>query len=537
MNNPMDSSGGETVDRHVMFREVMFARDRVYRLGSPTPIEEVALPARSDGTRGTFLLKREDLSPIHSYKWRGAANRLSVLSAAGGVESVVAASAGNHAQGVALAASRLGMKATIFMPSSTPSLKVREVRRLGGDCVRVITGGDTFDDVRLRAEEEAAAVNAVLVPPYDDVHVIAGQGTIGDEIVSSSSRPSTVYLQIGGGGMAAGVACVLRAFYPGTRIVGVEGEGQASMRAAVEAGRPVELDSLDGFCDGTAVRRVGDITYPLCADLIDEYVTVSNDEVCGAIRYLWEARRLVPEPSGAIGVAALLRDHASGKLEPGSSLALLSGANTDFSTLAWISRHARIGMHERIHVRFHIDERAGSLVELLDDVAGDVNICDFQYGKTDSEEAWPVIGFEADSASLDALRDRMRSRGVSFEDVTNAETVDFRLIPMHPSLFRHPLLTVIDFPDRPGALLEFMRRMSDVASICYFNYATTGQTEGHAMIGFEFACAEDRERFRERLARGEAGSGVQYHEIALSNVTTRSGGQTMAVSESRKATP
>ena len=206
----------------------MLARARVYRLASATPTEEIPVP-----TGGSFLLKREDLSPIHSYKWRGAFNKLAVLAEAGSTKHVVAASAGNHAQGVAIAASRLGSSATIFMPTSTPALKVREVKRFAGDSVEIVLEGDTFDVAAEKAAAFADATGAVIIPPFDDLHVIAGQGTIGDEIIASAKQPKTVYLQIGGGGLAAGVACVLKTFDPQIHIVGVEGAEQACMAAAV----------------------------------------------------------------------------------------------------------------------------------------------------------------------------------------------------------------------------------------------------------------------------------------------------------------
>lgn len=493
------------ISRATLFREVMLARARVYRLAPATPIHEV-----SDPSGGSFLLKREDLSPIHSYKWRGAFNKLSVLAEQGESRRIVAASAGNHAQGVAIAASRLKLRATIFMPTSTPHLKVSEVQRFAGGCVTIVQHGDTFDDAAAAASEFSAQNNAVIIPPFDDLHVIAGQGTIGDEIVASPARPKVVYLQIGGGGLAAGVACMLKAFDPDIRVIGVEGDRQASMAAAVRAGAPVALDEIDRFCDGTAVRIAGKVTFPLCADLIDEFQTVANDEVCAAMQFLWEAKRLVPEPSGAMGVAALLRDRAARKYRDEHSLAILSGSNMDFATLARIPHHAGVGQMRRRHYEFEIAERNGSLVGLLERIGSSVNIIDFQYGKIDADRALPVIGFEGTPAQLSAMELEFRRLPVPFTEVSSRPATDFRVIAMRMDLCAMPYFAVLDFPERAGALRDFMRTVSDLTNICYFNYETTGETEGHALMGFEFTSEANRRQFVDRLS----GCSVPHRECS-----------------------
>ncbi|MBC8108415.1 MAG: pyridoxal-phosphate dependent enzyme [Anaerolineae bacterium] len=494
------------ISRATLFREVMLARARVYRLTCATPTQEIR-----DPSGGSFLLKREDLSPIHSYKWRGAFNKLSVLAEQGESRHIVAASAGNHAQGVAIAASKLNLRATIFMPTSTPHLKVSEVQRFAGGCVKIVQHGDTFDEAAAAASEFCTRTDAVIIPPFDDLHVIAGQGTIGDEIVSSATRPRVVYLQIGGGGLAAGVACVLKTFDPTIRVIGVEGDRQASMAAAVRAGMPIALQEIDRFCDGTAVRIAGSVTFPLCADLIDEFQTVTNDEVCAAMQILWEAKRLVPEPSGAMGVAALLRDRAEGKYRDDNPLAILSGANMDFATLSRIPHHAGVGCMRRRYYEFEIAERNGSLFGLLERIGTAVNIIDFQYGKTDHDVALPVIGFEGTPEQLSAMEREFRKMPVPFDEVSARPATDFRVIPLRPDLCASPYFAVLDFPERAGALRDFMRTVSDVTNICYFNYQTTGETEGHAMMGFEFDAPADRSAFLDRLAN----SNLRQRELSL----------------------
>lgn len=481
-----------------IFRRVMLARSVMYRLGDPTPLTPMAL---GDGAH--LLIKREDLGPVHSFKWRGAVVKVAELHEKG-VRRVVAASAGNHAQGVALAAAAFGLHATIYMPRSTPKIKQAEVKRFGGDAVEIRLAGDSYDEAAGLAHACAAESDAVVVHAYDDPAVIAGQGVIGDEILQSGCPARRVYLQIGGGGLAAGVASVLRAHDVDIEIVGVEAEGQASMRAAIEAGVPVDIGRIDGFCDGTAVRKAGATTFGLCRGLLDRVVTVSNDEVCAAIERVWEALRVVPEPSGVLGIAAALREQGDGV----PSLAILSGSNLDFMTLPKIAQRSHIGRRERRYYAFSLRECPRALVELLDRLGDGCNIVDFQYGKTDDAAAEPVIGFEAGSDDLDQISGRAASAGIECRDVTGQTAVDFRVIPLRPGLFRWPVFATVRFPDRGGALREFMHRVGDVASICYFNFTSTGETEGCAMMGFEFEEPARRDVFLRLL--GVCG---QPHEI------------------------
>lgn len=478
----------QKLDQKTLFHEVMRARERIYRLGRPTPMNPIVL---SGGA--TIHLKREDLSPIHSYKWRGACNRMACLSDEERRRGVVAASAGNHAQGVALVASRLGQRARLFMPRSTPKMKIREVQRLGGEHVETVIEGDTYDDAARLAQDYLDRHDGVYIPPYDDPLIMAGQGTIGDEIVMAALHPEVAILQIGGGGMAAATACVLKTFYPDIHIIGVEGQGQASMALAVEKGRPTPLDGVDVFCDGTAVRQAGALTYPLCAALIDQFITVTNDEVCAAIQLLWESGRMISEPSGALGLAAAMKMEA--ELEGRRVVTILSGANMDFVQLAWISRRAGVGLAQRRYYQFEISERSGALLKLLESVMDGINIIDFQYGKVHETIAFPVIGFEASPMQLDLLDRRLSDLGLAHRNVTSREDVDFRIIHYRSRLFRYPYFAIIELPERAGALYEFLRDAGRLANICYFNYASTGEQVGRAMMGFEFLTPDRRDDF------------------------------------------
>ncbi|MBC2602346.1 pyridoxal-phosphate dependent enzyme [Puniceicoccus vermicola] len=484
---------GMTWDKAELENEILLARQRVYRAGTPTPLETLEL----DGL-GEIYVKREDISPIKAYKWRGSFNRMALIEGEDRKLPVIAASAGNHAQGVALAAKILGLKARIYMPTTTPAVKRSAVLEKGGDSVEIVLIGDGYDDA-LAAAKESAKKGGVFVHAYDDLHVIAGQATIADEVVLSGKGPFDVaYLQIGGGGMAAGVATWMRKFYPGIRIIGVEGEGQASMAAAVNAGKPVRLDELDIFCDGTAVRQAGELTHQICSEVIDEFVTVSNEEVSDAIRLYWESLRCLQEPSGAMGLAGL-RKHGA---QHGFSRALVvaCGANIDFGQLSRIADLAGIGGRRRRHVRINIPEKSGTMLGLFRDAFEDLSVIDFQYGKTDPEQAWPVFGFGLTDQELEALLSRLKTRGYEAAMADESASVRFRAIPCEPRFLSHPAFLEIDFYERPGALRGFL---DDVvrgeANLCYFNYRYSGERIGRALIALEFGTDAHRSRFCEDL--------------------------------------
>ncbi len=481
--------------KEALFHEIMRARNKVYQVTSPTPLEHYALPGG-----GTLLLKREDLSPIHAYKWRGAFNMMASQSPETLAKGIITASAGNHAQGVALSAARLKCNARIYMPTSVARMKADEVARLGGEYVEIIIVGDTFDEANMAAYEEAIKNDLLYVPAYDDILVMAGQGTIGDEILMNPVRPDVVFLQIGGGGLAAGVACVLKTYSPDIHIIGVEGEGQASMKAAVEKNEPVSIPHIDVFCDGTAVNRAGNNTFDYCRDLIDEFMTVSNDDVCAAVQHIWNIARTIPETSGAMGMAAFLKrqDEFVGK----NIAIILSGANMDFTRLSWVAQRA--GMNTRRYLEITIAEQAGTMLKLIQSIGNlDLNIVDFLYGKQDRVFAFPVFGFDGSETQFAALEEHLRSEGYAFQTVSHREDVAFRMVPYNARLFKHPFMAVFEFPERPGALMEFMLGVAHFGSICYFNYSYRAEFIGRAMMGFEFEDEKRREAFLEYLESHE----------------------------------
>ncbi|MEM9280942.1 MAG: pyridoxal-phosphate dependent enzyme [Verrucomicrobiota bacterium] len=474
-----------------LHREILGARARVYEVGKPTPLEKIE--ADSDTT---LYLKREDLSPMHAYKWRGAYNRMAKLDP-DSTRGVVAASAGNHAQGVAIAAAKFGgaFETRIFMPLNTPQMKQEAVRRLGGDAVTIELVGDRYDDSVAAAKTYADQNDFVLIHAFDDLAVMGGQGTIADEVVMSGEGPfDAAFLQIGGGGMAAGVAAWLKYYYPDITLYGVEGVDQACMKAAVEHGSPSRLPRVDVFCDGTAVAIAGEQTFSLCRDLIDEFLTVTNEEVCAAMQFLWEKKRIIPEPAGAMGLAGWAT-HRERLPSHRKVLVIVCGANMDFAQLQRVVRAAPIGSHTRRYLRFEIEEKPGTLFALLSELRTKASIVEFQYGKTHLERAWPVIGFDSADESFQELAEAWERRGLRFEDLTGEPDVEFRAFHFDASLVRAPLFLQVEFSERAGALAAFLEGASKMSEIVYFDYQYSGERVGRALIGFDFVDEEAKKRF------------------------------------------
>jgi len=477
-----------------LFQEILRARTRVYRVGQPTPIHGIY----NNGGDFQIFLKREDLGPINAYKWRGAYNAVSVHHEKTGCRTVVTASAGNHAQGVALAVRALGLNAKIFMPVSTPMMKQVAVKRHGRDAVEIILTGDTYNEAAAAAKSYCDSHHHTYIHPFDDLYTIAGQATIAEEIMLSNAGPlDAVFVPIGGGGMAAGIASWLKLHTPGIKVIGVEGVDQACMSASIAAGKPVTLKTIDTFCDGTAVTRPGDLTFALCKQYVDGYITVTNEEVCAAIQRTWDSRRVIPEPSGAMGLAGLIRNAGeNSKAVRGKKLlAILCGANMDFGKLSQIAQRSAIGSHRRRYLQFSVAEGKGALLALLERHFSDLNVSEFLYGKTHKTEAFPIIGLEAAPERMEKLDGDLKKAKVAYTDVTFDPDVRYRVINYNPALFQNPLLMHIEFPERKGALREFLRKISATANICYFNYAYSGESVGRALMGFEFKNMKDRKGF------------------------------------------
>ncbi len=484
--------------RDQLFDEVLQARQRVYAVGAPTPLQRIDLP----GVDAEVYVKREDLGPIKAYKWRGAYNCMATLSPMQRSKGVVAASAGNHGQGVALAAARLGCHAHIFMPRSTPVVKQAAVRMHGGQHVEIVLTGDSYDAASQAAHEYADSNGLTFVHPYDDLSTMGGQGTLADEVVmSGQGAMERIYLQIGGGGLASGCACWFRKFWPSCTVLGVEGVDQASMKLAVESGQRQTLPYVDVFCDGTAVRTAGENTFELCRELLDDYVTITNEEVCQAIRALWNGLRVVPEPSGAMGLAALLQDWKKGRIRKGEKcLVVISGANMDFSQLGVVAKRAGVGETQRHlrYLRLPMKTRRGEIIKYLRHIPSGVQLVDVQYGRIEGEIQYPVFGVLGTAEQFAEIESRLAQEELSSQDVTNDADVSFRMISYDRRHLSHPVFFVIDFPERSGAFIEFMDAMGEFANLCYFNYQYSGESVGRALVGLDFDSLEDRDACRAR---------------------------------------
>jgi threonine dehydratase len=482
----------------------MKARTRIYQVAEPTPLEVYPMPGGWD-----MLLKREDLSPIHSYKWRGAYNFMKAREKEAKAVGVTAASAGNHAQGVALAAARLGVSAHVFMPKAAPRLKVEATARLGGAWVEIHQVGDNFDQAAAAAADFCRESGALYVPPYDDMLVMAGQGVLGDELMVGSHRPDVVFVQIGGGGLAAGVATAIKTYAPEVKIIGVEEEGQASMKAAFAAGEPVTLDHVDVFCDGTAVKRAGRLPFEILRGQLDDLVTVTVGEASRAIQKFWQVARVLSEPSGALGLAAARK--MSEQLKGQKVGVILTGANLDFRQLAMISRRAGAGHESKPYYQVRLDERPGAMLAMLKTVAPlGLNISYLVCGQNDRTTAYPIVGFDGAKSQAAKLEGLWAAAGYDFKDVSDRADLGFRVATFQPAMFRRPFAAILNFPERPGALTEFLERMAPLGTISYFSYVHTGEQVGRALVVLSFETDQAREQFMADLEK----RGPHYTNLA-----------------------
>lgn len=469
-------------DHKSYLRRILLSR--VYDVAVETPLEE----ARSLSRRlcNTVLLKREDLQPVFSFKLRGAYNKMARLSKEELARGVIAASAGNHAQGVALAAQRLGCEATIVMPVTTPAIKVNAVRRLGG---QVALSGESFSDASDHARELINQTGAVFIPPFEDPDVIAGQGTIGMEILRQHPGSiDAVFVPIGGGGLAAGVAAYIKNLRPEIKVIGVEPTDSDAMRRSIEAGYPIVMKDVGLFADGVAVKQVGEETFALCRDLLDDIITVDTDAICGAIKDIFESTRVVAEPAGALSLAGLRACAARENLKDATLVAIVSGANMNFDRLSHVVDRSEIGAEREALLAITIPERVGSFRKLCVGI-GNRNITEISTRFSDPENAQVLAGIKVqdkdDAAHVIA---ELRDQGFTVMDLSANELAKLHLRHMvggnSPSLANERLLR-FSFPERPGALLNFIDAMRMEFSITLFQYRYHGADFGRVLVGFE----------------------------------------------------
>ena len=475
---------------------------RVYDVAVDSPLD--AMPRLSKRLDNRVLLKREDLQPVFSFKLRGAYNKMAQLPRSALDRGVICASAGNHAQGVALAGSLLNTRATIVMPRATPEIKVDAVRSRGGN---VVLFGDNFDEAHAHARRLEAEEGLVFIHPYDDPDVIAGQGTIGMEILRRHPDPlEAIFVPIGGGGLAAGIAVYSKFLRPDVKVIGVEPADAASMQAALRAGERVVLDSVGFFADGTAVRQVGEETFRLCSELLDGVVTVTTDEVCSAIKDIFEDTRAIPEPSGALGVAGLKKYVEENGISDCGLVAINSGANMDFDRLRHISERAEIGEHREALLAVSIPEQPGSyrrFIELL----GRRSITEFNYRYSNPREAHIFVGVrltdgEREKQQIVAM---LQDNGYPVIDMTNNEMAKLHVRYMvggRSSGLENEVVLRFQFPERPGALLQFLDSLSDRWNISLFHYRNHGADYGRVLAGIDVPLSEraDLKRSLEKLS-------------------------------------
>ena len=472
-------------------RQILLAP--VYELAKMTPLAKMKKLSSRLGCK--VKIKREDHQPVHSFKLRGAYNKLAKLSPEQKLRGVVAASAGNHAQGVALSARELGIKATIVMPTTTPDIKVDAVRRLGGN---VVLHGDSFDAAAAESKRLEQQAGMTRIPPFDDADVIAGQGTIGMELLQQWSDMDYLFLPVGGGGLAAGVAVYLKQLRPDIRLIGVEAEDSACLLKAWQQGEPSDLDSVGLFADGVAVKRIGEQTFRLCYHYLDDLITVSTDEICAAIKDIFDDCRAIAEPAGALALAGLKRYAHEQQLQQQNLGAVLSGANVNFHTLRYVSERTEMGEGKEGVMAVTIPEQKGSYLHFCQ-LLGGRGITEFNYRYADPEQAHIFVGIkllegEAEMASLMAT---LREEGYQVEDLTHNEVAKLHLRYMVGGKPSQPLqekLFSFAFPEHPGALLKFLTALNQQWNITLFHYRNHGAAYGRVLAGFELSESE-REDF------------------------------------------
>jgi threonine dehydratase len=466
---------------------------RVYDVAIESPLESAPRLSRRLGNR--VLFKREDLQPVFSFKLRGAYNKIAHLPEGVASRGVICASAGNHAQGVALAARRRGIRAVIVMPQTTPDIKVQAVRDLGGE---VLLHGDDFDHAYEQAREIARERSLSFIHPFDDPEIIAGQGTIGMEILRQHSGPiDAIFVPVGGGGLIAGIAAYVKSLYPSVRIVGVEPEDAASMHDSLRAGLRITLDRVGIFADGVAVRRVGEETFRLAQKYVDEVILVSTDEICAAVQDIFEDNRTIAEPAGALAVAGIKKYAAREGCTDRSLVAVNSGANVNFDRLRHVAERADLGAQREALLAVEIPERPGSFLGFCK-LLGRRGVTEFNYRYDDASVARIFVGLSLHGGlrEKEALVGLVAGSGYRVLDMSDDEMAKLHvryMIGGHAHGLAHERLFRFEFPERPGALLRFLEAVGARWNISLFHYRNHGSDYGRVLAGVQVAPADAEE--------------------------------------------
>jgi len=464
---------------------------RVYDVAIETPLDEAK--GLSERLNNRIMLKREDEQPVFSFKLRGAYNKLSQLTEEERACGVVAASAGNHAQGLAMSAKHLGVKATIVMPKTTPDVKVNNVRRLGG---KVVLHGDAYDDAAAHAQKLVAEKGMTYVHPFDDPDVIAGQGTVAMEILRQESGPiEAIFVPVGGGGLVAGIAAYVKYLRPETKVIGVESEESACLKAALDAGKRVTLDQVGIFADGVAVAIIGENTFEVAKKYVDEVITASTDEICAAIKDIYDDTRSICEPAGALAVAGMKKYVAREEVSDKTLIAIDSGANVNFDRLRHIAERSELGEQREAIIAARIPEKPGSFKKFCS-ALGSRNITEFNYRYSDDSNAIVFAGIQlkAGGDGREEVINELREKEYEVEDLSENEIAKIHVRYMvgghAPATLKNEVIYRFEFPERPGALMNFLKKLGGKWNISMFHYRNHGAAYGRVLVGMQVPDAE-----------------------------------------------
>ena len=457
---------------------------RVYDVAQNTPLEFQANLSARIGNR--VLLKREDMQPVFSFKLRGAYNKMANLPADVLKHGVIAASAGNHAQGVALAAQKLQCRAMIVMPTTTPAIKINAVKARGAE---VVLFGDSYSDAYTRALELEKTEKLTFVHPYDDPDVIAGQGTIAMEILNAHPEPiEAIFCCVGGGGLLTGIAAYVKAVRPEVKIIGVEAKDSEAMTESLKQGKRVILDQVGLFADGAAVKQVGEHTFNLAQQFVDEMIVVDNDEICAAIKDVFEDTRSILEPAGALATAGIKQYAATNNIAGKTLIGIASGANMNFDRLRFIAERAELGEHREAIIAVTIPERAGAFKAFCS-LLGDRNITEFNYRYSDPAAAHIFVGLAiANATEIGTLIADLAAQGLHAIDLTHNEMAKLHLrhlVGGRAPQAEHEVVYRFEFPEKPGALMKFLDTMGQDWNISLFHYRNHGADFGRVLVGMQ----------------------------------------------------
>ncbi len=478
---------------------------KIYDLAQVTPLQK--MEKLSERLGNNISIKREDRQPVHSFKLRGAYAMISNLSPAQKNAGVIAASAGNHAQGVALSAKHLGLRALIVMPQNTPSIKVDAVRGFGGE---VLLYGANFDEAKAKAIELSQELNMTFVHPFDHPLVIAGQGSIGMELLQQNADLNYIFVPVGGGGLIAGIAVLIKQLMPEIKVIGVESKDSACLFYALQAGQPVDLERVGLFADGVAVKRIGDETFRLCQKYVDDVVLVDNDEVCAALKDVFENVRAVAEPSGALSLAGLKKYVAQHNLEGKNLACILSGANLNFHTLRYVSERCEIGEKHEALLAVSIPEQKGAFLKFCQ-LIGNRAVTEFNYRHADDQQACIFVGvrISGNAEKLEIIKD-LQQNGYPVTDLSDddiAKTHIRYMVGGRPSSIQQEELYSFEFPEQKGALLKFLQTLIDW-DISLFHYRAHGADYGDILAAFVVNGSE-KEAFKRDLEK----LGYRYQDV------------------------